>query len=663
MPLQEGRRRVVIEGVKPQVDCGRFPIKRVLGEKVVVEADVFGDGHDLLSCLLLYRREGKSLWHQTPMRPLLNDRWQGDFRVTDLGLHHYTIRAWMDNFKTWRHDLRIRRQAGQEVTVALFVGAELVEKAAGRATDFDAPRLREWAIRLRGEKDQNLACDLAMDAELLLLMNRYPDEELAVTYPRELAVMVDRERARFSAWYEMFPRSCSIEPGRHGTFKDCEARLPYIAEMGFDVVYLPPIHPIGRGFRKGRNNNPEATDDDVGSPWAIGAEEGGHRSIHPELGTLEDFSSFLKKAAEYSLEIALDIAFQCAHDHPYIKDHPEWFRWRPDGTLQFAENPPKKYEDIYPFDFETEYWQTLWEELKNVVLFWVKQGVHILRVDNPHTKPFRFWEWLIREVKKEHPLTIFLSEAFTRPRVMHELAKAGFTLSYTYFTWRNTKWDLTQYFTELTQSESREYFRPHLWPNTPDILNEYLQFGGRPAFVTRLVLAATLGAGYGIYGPAFELCENRAVKPGSEEYLDSEKYQLRHWELERPDSLRDLIALVNRIRRQNPALQNDWSLRFHRVDNEQIISYSKKDEERSSAIVVVVNLDPYHVQTGWVDLPLEYFGINPNEPYQLHDLLTGARYIAHGSRNYVQLDPQGASAHIFRLRLRARTERDFDYYL
>jgi starch synthase (maltosyl-transferring) len=663
MPFQDGRKRVIVEGVKPQVDCGRFPIKRVVGEKVVVTADVFSDGHDLLSCSLLHRHEQESSWHRTPMRPLINDRWQGEFRVTELGSYHYSVRAWVDAFSTWRHDLRIRKEAAQDLTVSLFIGADLVEKAAGRASDFDKPRLGDFALRLRGEPDQELAYQLALDPELLLLMSRYPDEDLAVTFGRMLSVVVDRERARFSTWYELFPRSCSPEPGRHGTFKDCEERLPYIAEMGFDVVYLPPIHPIGRNFRKGKNNSPSATPEDVGSPWAIGAEEGGHRSVHPELGTLEDFASFVQKAASLGLEVALDIAFQCAHDHPYIKDHPEWFRWRPDGTLQYAENPPKKYEDIYPFDFETEHWQTLWEELKEVVLFWVRQGVNILRVDNPHTKAFRFWHWLIKEVKKDHPLTIFLSEAFTRPRVMHELAKLGFSQSYTYFTWRNTKWDLTQYFTELTQGESREYFRPNLWPNTPDILNEYLQFGGRPAFVIRLVLAGTLGANYGLYGPAFELCETRALKPGSEEYLDSEKYQLRHWDLNRPDSLKELISLLNRIRRENQALQSDWSLRFHRIDNEQIIAYSKLDEERGNAIVTVVNLDPYHVQSGWVDLPLEYFGIHPDEPYQLHDLLTGARYIAHGPRNYVQLDPHGAPAHIFRIRRRARTERDFDYYL
>ncbi|MEJ2033819.1 MAG: alpha-1,4-glucan--maltose-1-phosphate maltosyltransferase [Deltaproteobacteria bacterium] len=663
MPTQDGRKRVVITNVTPEVDEGRYPIKRVVGEKVTVEADIFADGHDLLSCLLLYRRDSEESWHKAAMEPLRNDRWRGEFRVVELGTTFYTLKAWINGFKTWRHDLQVRQEAGQDLTVPLFIGADLVEATAGGAAEFDAPRLRDWAMRLRAEKDQDLAYELALDEELRLLMERHPDEELAVRYCRELPVTVDRERARFGTWYEMFPRSCSPEPDRHGTFKDCEARLPYIAEMGFDVIYLPPVHPIGRSFRKGKNNTPTPDPDDVGSPWAIGSEEGGHKSVHPELGTLEDFRSFVKKAADHGIEIALDIAFQCSQDHPYVKDHPEWFRWRPDGTVQFAENPPKKYEDIYPFDFETEYWQTLWNELKSVVLFWIEQGVHILRVDNPHTKPFRFWEWLIREVKKEHPLTIFLSEAFTRPRVMHQLAKVGFTQSYTYFTWRNTKWDLTQYFTKLSQGKGREYFRPNLWPNTPDILNDYLQYGGRSAFVIRLVLAGTLGANYGIYGPAFELQENRALNPGSEEYLDSEKYQLRHWDLEQPESLKELIGLINKIRRENPALHNDWSLHFLEIDNEQIIAYSKHEEEGENSIVAVVNLDPYHVQSGWLDLSLEHFGINPAEPYQLHDLLTGARYISYGPRNYVQLDPQGAVAHLFRIRRRARTERDFDYYL
>jgi starch synthase (maltosyl-transferring) len=461
----------------------------------------------------------------------------------------------------------------------------------------------------------------------------------------------------------MFPRSCISQAGTHATFKDCEARLPYITAMGFNVLYFPPIHPIGRTHRKGRNNAACAGPDDPGSPWGIGSEEGGHKAVHPELGTLEDFRRLVVKAREVGIEIALDVAFQCSPDHPYVKEHPEWFRLRPDGTVQYAENPPKKYEDIYPFDFETPRWQELWEELKSVVLFWSEQGIRIFRVDNPHTKPFSFWEWLIAEVKKVYPDVIFLSEAFTRPKIMYSLAKLGFSQSYTYFAWRNTKWEVTQYFTELTQTEVLEYFRPHLWPNTPDILTEYLQSGGRPAFMARLVLAATLGASYGIYGPAFELCENRPRSPGSEEYLDSEKYEIKNWDIERPDGLKAFIALVNRIRRENPALQRDWSLRFHHVDNDQLICYSKQTEDLTNIILVVVNLNPYYTHSGWVDLDLDSLKLEQERPYQVHDLLTGARYLWHGPRNYVELNPSVVPAHIFRFQRRIRTERDFDYYM
>jgi starch synthase (maltosyl-transferring) len=475
--------------------------------------------------------------------------------------------------------------------------------------------------------------------------------------------VVDREKARFSTWYEMFPRSCGLESGRHGTFKDCMARLPYVAAMGFDVLYLPPIHPIGRTHRKGDNNNPVAGPDDPGTPWAVGSEEGGHKSLHPQLGTLKDFRDFVTSARGYDIEIALDIAFQCSPDHPYVEEHPEWFRRRPDNTVQFAENPPKKYEDIYPFDFETYSWQELWHELKSIVTFWIEQGIRIFRVDNPHTKPFHFWQWLITEIKKSYPDVIFLSEAFTRPKVMYRLAKLGFTQSYTYFAWRNTAWELTQYFTELTRGNAREYFHPNLWPNTPDILTEYLQFGGRPAFMARLVLAATLGANYGIYGPAFELCENRPKEPGSEEYLDSEKYEVKNWDISGPDSLKDFVARVNQIRRENAALQGDWSLRFHEVDNTQLICYSKHTDDFSNVVLVVVNLDPHHTQSGWVEFPLEELGIDPQRSYQMHDLLSGARYLWRGTRNYVELNSQVAPAHIFRMRRRVRTERDFDYYM
>jgi len=433
--------------------------------------------------------------------------------------------------------------------------------------------------------------------------------------------------------------------------------------MGFDVLYLPPIHPIGRINRKGRNNNPVSSDDDIGSPWAIGSAEGGHKSIHPQLGTIEDFRRLIQAAKDSGMEIALDIAFQCTPDHPYVKEHPEWFRWRPDGTVQYAENPPKRYEDIYPLNFESSNWRELWEELKGVILFWVGQGVRIFRVDNPHTKPFAFWEWIIKEVKSQYPDVIFLAEAFTRPKVMYRLAKLGFTQSYTYFAWRNAKWELEQYFKELTQSEVREFFRPSLWPNTPDILTEYLQTGGRPAFIIRLILAATLAANYGIYGPAFELCENRPLRQGSEEYLNSEKYEIRTWDIERPDSLKPLIARVNQIRRENPALARNDRLRFHTIHNTQIIAYSKTTEDLANMIVVVVNLDPHYTQSGWLELPLDYFGLDPQQTFQAHDLLTDERYLWQGPRNYIELNPHIMPAHILRIRRHVRSERDFDYFM
>ncbi len=659
----KGRLRAVIEGVKPEIDGGRFPIKRAVGEKVVVEADIFADGHDAVSAMLLHRREDAEGWQETPMEFLVNDRWRGAFQVTGTGRYAYTILAWVDHFKSWRRDLEKRVAAGQRVPVDLLIGANLIEQASQRARGEDAATLLAWAEALRSRGEESEKVELALSERVANLMDRHADRAFATRYSRELRVVVDEERARFSAWYEMFPRSTSPEPGRHGTFRDAEARLEYVKELGFDVVYLPPIHPIGRTKRKGKNNAVIARPGEYGSPWAIGGPEGGHNAVNPDLGTLQDFRHFVRKARDMGMSVALDIAFQCSPDHPYLTEHPEWFRTRPDGTVQFAENPPKKYEDIYPFNFETEDWQALWEELKSIFLFWIEQGVGIFRVDNPHTKPFRFWEWCIGEIKREHPDAIFLSEAFTRPKVMYRLAKLGFTQSYTYFAWRNHSWELREYFTELTQTDVREFFRPNLWPNTPDILNEYLQTGGRPAFITRFVLAATLGASYGIYGPAFELFEYRPRERGSEEYLDSEKYEVRHWNIDRPDSLRWLIARVNRIRRENPALQGDWSLQFHPVTNEELICYSKVTEDRSNGILVVVNLSPHHTHSGWVDLPLDRFGLSADQPYQAHDLLTDARYLWNGSRSYVELNPHTMPAHVFRIRRRVRREQDFDYFM
>ena len=595
------------------------------------------------------------------MESLDNDRWRTTFEVTEIGTYLYTLQAWVDRFESWRQGLAKKLQARQDVAIDLLIGAGLVEEIANRAPPTDKKQLGNFISILRSKQPD--ARETALLPELAALMAKYSDRRWAVTYEKELRVNVDREKARFSTWYEMFPRSCASEPGVHGTLRDCEQQLPYVASMGFDVLYLPPIHPIGRSFRKGKNNEVNAGPEDVGSPWAIGAKEGGHKAIHPQLGTLEDFKRLVTKVKESGIEIALDIAFQCAPDHPYAREHPEWFRKRPDGSIQYAENPPKKYQDIYPLDFETDHWKELWDELKSIIVFWCEQRVRIFRVDNPHTKAFPFWEWAIAEVKKDYPEALFLAEAFTRPKVMYRLAKSGFSQSYTYFAWRNTKWELTQYFTELTQTEIADFFRASLWPNTPDILTEYLQFGGRPAFMTRLVLAATLGANYGIYAPAFELCENVPRDPGSEEYLNSEKYELKHWDLERKDSLKEFIALVNRIRGENRALQSDRSLRFHAVDNPEIICFSKQTEDLKNVIVVVVNLDPHHTQSGWVELAMEELGLLPQQPFQMHDLLTNARYLWHGARNYVQLNPDTVPAQIFRVRHRLRHEQDFDYFL
>ena len=592
------RVRVIIENITPQVDCGRFAAKRVLGDTVVVEADVFTDGHDKVRCMLLHRAESETEWQETPMTALGNDRWRASFVPKDIGPYRYTVKAWLEPLLAWQR-----------------------EASTG------------------------------------------PDPALALQHEPALTVFVDRKRAGYSTWYEFFPRSASSRPGVHGTFADCEARLPHVAAMGFDVVYLPPIHPIGEAFRKGANNSLTPAEGEPGSPWAIGGAGGGHKSIHPELGTLEDFRRLLARANGLGIEIALDIAFQASPDHPYVKEHPEWFLHRPDGTIQYAENPPKKYQDIYPFHFETPAWQALWRELKGVVDFWIGEGVRIFRVDNPHTKPFAFWEWLIASVKARHPEVIFLAEAFTRPKVMHRLAKLGFTQSYTYFAWRNTKPELVEYFTELAQAPSREYFRPNLWPNTPDILTEYLQFNGRAGFMVRLTLAATLGASYGIYGPAFELQANEPREPGSEEYLDSEKYQRRVWDLERADSLAPFIARVNRIRRDNPALQSDWSLHFHAIDNEALIAYSKRSAAGHNTLLCVVNLDPHHAQSGWLDLDLAALGLEDGGRFQAHDLLSEARFLWQGRRNYVALDPSKGPAHVLLIRRRVRSERDFDYFL
>ncbi|OGO31222.1 MAG: alpha-1,4-glucan--maltose-1-phosphate maltosyltransferase [Chloroflexi bacterium RBG_16_56_11] len=645
-----GCQRVVIENISPEVDGGRFPVKRIAGDIVDVEAVIYADGHDTLLARLRYRHEKDRAWREAPLQSLSNDRWRGSFTAARMGKYYFSITAWVDRFETWRKDLRKRYDTGQmDLSLQFITGAGLIEKTLPKASRPDVSKIKNYLDMLNSEQvTRKKKVRLALSEVVRRLMAKYSERRFAISSP-ELAITVDRSKAGFSAWYEMFPRSASPEPGRHGTFRDVEARLPYVAGMGFDVLYLPPIHPIGNTRRKGKNNAVTARRGDPGTPWAIGSREGGFKAIHPGLGTLEDFRHLLAAAGDHGLEIALDIAFQCSPDHPYVQKHPGWFLRRPDGTVQFAENPPKKYQDIYPLNFESEDWRGLWEELKGVILYWAGQGVRIFRVDNPHTKPFCFWEWIIGEVKREYPDVILLAEAFTRPVVMYRLAKLGFTQSYTYFTWRNHKRDLTEYLVELTQTGVKDFFRPNFWPNTPDILHEYLQKGGRPAFMARLVLAATLCSNYGIYGPAFELLENTPREPGSEEYLNSEKYELKLWDIDRPDSLRDFIASVNRARRQNPALQRNLNLWFNFTSNDNLLCYSKHTADLSNIILVVVSLGPQGPQSGTVNVPLNAWGLNTDVTYQVHDLLSDARYNWTGEWNPVTLDPEVCPAHVFHI--------------
>ncbi|MBU0674475.1 MAG: alpha-1,4-glucan--maltose-1-phosphate maltosyltransferase [Proteobacteria bacterium] len=654
-------RRVWIENVQPAVDGGRFPIKRCVGEEVRVTADIFADGHDLLGAVLLYRPVSEGAWQEVRLELRQNDVRTASFRVERLESYEYTIEAWVDHFASWQDEVRKKYQAGQDIESELLEGAALIEAAADRAVEPDRGWLIKIALLLKSAAAPSERVERGLAADLTALMNRYPERSQSSRYHQPLRVLVERIRARYGAWYEMFPRSTGSNPKQSGTFRDAANHLAYIAAMGFDVVYLPPIHPIGHTHRKGPNNTLAAGPDDPGSPWAIGGPEGGHKAVHPDLGTLEDFDFFVTEASRHDLEVALDIAFQCSPDHPYVREHPEWFRHRPDGSIKYAENPPKKYQDIYPLNFEGQAWESLWHELKDVIVFWAERGVRVFRVDNPHTKPLYFWSWVIAEVRRSFPDAVFLAEAFTRPKIMHALAKAGFSQSYTYFTWRNTKPELIEYVTALTRTGVREFFRPNFFANTPDILPEFLQFGGRPAFLSRLVLAATLGASYGIYS-GYELCENEAI-PGTEEYHQSEKFQIRHRDWNRAESLREYIALVNRIRRDNPALHANQGLDFYPVDNEQLLFFGKSTANLDNIILVVINLDPHHVHDGWVEVPIKELGIAPDEVYQVHDLIGAGRYLWQGERNYVRLDPAESPAQIYRLRRRVRTEQDFDYFM
>jgi starch synthase (maltosyl-transferring) len=641
------RRAFLIENVQPSVDDGRHDVKREVGDHLEVSADVLRDGHAVLAAAIRYRLETEPDWRTARLAFWDNDRWRGSFALEAVGRYLFTIEAWTDHFGSWVEEMRRRIAGGQrDLTSELIEGRELVRRAASAGGE-DGALLRRVLAEFDTAPTMEGRLQLILEERIREAMARAQGRPDLTCHDREYGVVVDRERARFAAWYELFPRSQSATPGQHATFDDCIKRLPDLKMMGFDVLYLPPIHPIGRAHRKGRNNSLVSGPDDPGSPWAIGGPEGGHTAVHPALGTVDDFGRLVRSTAEHGMEVALDLALQCSPDHPWVREHPEWFAHRPDGTIKYAENPPKKYQDIYPIDFTTPAWRSLWEEVLAVVLTWVERGVRTFRVDNPHTKPFDFWKWLIGEVRTLHPDVVFLSEAFTRPKVMRALAKQGFTQSYTYFTWRNTKEELTEYLLELTRTEMVEYFRPNFFVNTPDILTEILQRGGPPAFRLRAVLAATLSPLWGIYS-GFELCEGEAV-PGTEEYLNSEKYEIKVRDWDRPGNIKHLITQLNRIRRDNPALQRLRPLTFCNADSPHVLAYVKATAARDNVIVVAVNLDPFSPHEARLTLPLDELGLQTEETYTLADLLDGSRALVRGPTVAVTLDPASTPAAVWRL--------------
>jgi starch synthase (maltosyl-transferring) len=641
MIQRSGKQRVIIENINPRVDGGLYPSKRTVGERVNVTADIFGDGHDHLRARVLFRKKGDSAWQKVEMVSEVNDLWRASFVVTEKGIYEFTVQAWIDHFDTWYDGFKKKALAQVDVHVELLEGIQYLHKLS----EAGHKHLSEAAEKLGGEYHQAIA--FVLSEEFLHIVHEHPLIEHEVTFDPIIQVVVEHKKANFSTWYELFPRSASLD-GSHGTFKDVEKLLPRIAAMGFDVLYLPPIHPIGKINRKGKNNNVQSLPGEPGSPWAIGSDEGGHKSVHRELGSLEDYKHLIQHARKYNIDLALDIAFQCAPDHPYVKEHPEWFKLRPDGSIQYAENPPKKYQDIYPFNFESDDWKALWEELRSVIFYWIDQGVKIFRVDNPHTKPIPFWEWVIAEVNKKHDDIIFLSEAFTRPKIMASLAKVGFTQSYTYFTWRISKYELTEYMNELVNGPSRNYFRPNFWPNTPDILPYHLQYQGENIFIIRFALAATLASNYGMYGPVYEFYENIPVQ-GKEEYFNSEKYEIRQYDWKKTNRMTDIISLVNRVRHEHPALQSTWNMQFCAIENPNIIAYLKATDDLSDIILVVVNLDPHNRQSGFVQIPRDRLKLSDRINLKLHDLITDDYYTWTQEWNYVDLDPYKMPFHLFKL--------------
>lgn len=643
------RNRVIIENVKPEIDGGSFFIKRVVGEKVAVSADIFSDGHDTLRASLFFKHADDKKWSEVFMQDHPNDVWTAEFIAEKKGFYYYKIEGWVDHLLTWLKGFRKKYEDGQQMTIELQIGAKLLRQTSKGYPKTKAKKLVEVALSLEEDTYEH-AIETVLGRDFKQLVHDHPMKQFQTEYDKNLQVRVGREKELFSTWYELFPRSASQKPGKHGTFKDVEKLLPRLQEFGFDVLYLPPIHPIGEKNRKGKNNSVTAEADDPGSPWAIGSKHGGHKAIHPELGTLSDFKHLIKEAEKHGIELAMDIAFQCAPDHPWIKEHPDWFLWRPDGTIAYAENPPKKYQDIVPINFETEDWMGLWEELKSVFIYWCEVGIRIFRIDNPHTKPFRFWQWVMAAVQKEYPDTIFLAEAFTRPKIMAELAKGGYTQSYTYYTWRTTHKEMEAYLTELTQTELREYMRPNFWPNTPDILPYELMGADSNAFALRYAMAATLSSNYGLYGPAYEFLENTGNdETGKDEYFNSEKYEIREYDWDARNRITDLYTAINRIRKDNKALQTTWNLHFTRTDNDLLMSYIKLTDDLSNVIWCIVNFDTQFKQSGWVEVPKKLLAIEGRVHLKVTDLLTNEIFHWFNDWNYVELNPSKYPIHIFKV--------------
>ncbi|HEY5691550.1 MAG TPA: alpha-1,4-glucan--maltose-1-phosphate maltosyltransferase [Cyclobacteriaceae bacterium] len=640
-----GQSRVLIENVAPQVDDGKYPAKRTVGERVDVTADIFADGHDHIRADVLFKKKGEKSWERTPMTARGNDSWRASFIVDQQAVYLFTVEAWIDLFDTWYDGFKKKANANLDVQLELREGTLLLKKISASKQD----NLESLSKRLEDKRKYDDNVRFVCSEEFADIVNRNPLRQFESRYSKELVLNVESSRVLFSSWYEFFPRSSSTG-NKHGSFQDAIKILPRIESMGFDVLYFPPIHPIGELNRKGPNNNVKSKPGDPGSPWAIGSKAGGHKAIHSELGTLADYQNLIAEAKKRGIDIAFDLAFQCAPDHPYVKDKPQWFKQRPDGSIQYAENPPKKYQDIYPFDFECEEWKDLWNELLSVVLYWVEKGVTIFRVDNPHTKPIAFWEWVIAEVHKDHPDVIFLAEAFTRPKVMSSLAKVGFTQSYTYFTWRVNKGEIMEYMNELVLGQSRNYFRPNFWPNTPDILPYHLQHQDQNIFIIRLILAATLSSNYGIYGPAYEFCVNDPI-PGREEYNNSEKFEVKRYDWKSTNRMTDIITLVNRVRKQHQALHSTWNIHFCTIENPNMLAYIKYTEDLHDIILVVVNLDQFNKQHGYVQLPRTLLGLEGNINIKLNDLVTSDWYTWTQEWNYVELEPNRMPFHLFELKV------------